>query len=31
MKYVNKLFNRFMEWSFQRNADQQFNRRSDYE
>jgi len=25
MKYMSKLFERFLEWSFQRNADQQFN------
>ena len=31
MRYVNKLFERFLEWSFQRNANKQFNKRSDHE
>ena len=26
-KFLNKLLNRFLEWSFQRNANKQFERR----
>ena len=26
-KFINRLFNRFLEWSFERNAKKQFKRR----